>query len=217
MPQNAKRSKQLGPPTVSRGVKLNDPSSTPLIAQLQREAGNAAVSSLLGGLPLEAGARAEAWLKNSQAPSQAVIGSLISVSRWPAGGPAPLPGTTTAKAPASSAPAPPATTPAPKPAPAPAPLIAWIKELQDQIDNLSGAFLATHKPAEVQDQRDANRGTFMETMKWLFGSYANAEAHFRDIKPMANAPNRSEEHTSELQSRVDLVCRLLLEKKKKQH
>src|SRR5437868_10867006 len=28
---------------------------------------------------------------------------------------------------------------------------------------------------------------------------------------------RSEEHTSELQSRFDLVCRLLLEKKKKQH
>src|SRR5438105_12635601 len=27
-------------------------------------------------------------------------------------------------------------------------------------------------------------------------------------------PGRSEEHTSELQSRVDLVCRLLLEKKK---
>src|SRR5207247_9409003 len=32
--------------------------------------------------------------------------------------------------------------------------------------------------------------------------------------PMRQAP-RSEEHTSELQSRVDLVCRLLLEKKKK--
>src|SRR5438105_11814429 len=31
------------------------------------------------------------------------------------------------------------------------------------------------------------------------------------------APRRSEEHTSELQSRVDLVCRLLLEKKKKKH
>src|SRR5207249_9950650 len=28
---------------------------------------------------------------------------------------------------------------------------------------------------------------------------------------------RSEEHTSELQSRFDLVCRLLLEKKKKKH
>src|SRR5438105_5566050 len=31
------------------------------------------------------------------------------------------------------------------------------------------------------------------------------------------AASRSEEHTSELQSRVDLVCRLLLEKKKKKH
>src|SRR6266536_863665 len=30
----------------------------------------------------------------------------------------------------------------------------------------------------------------------------------------ANADVRSEEHTSELQSRVDLVCRVLLEKKK---
>src|SRR2546422_4364608 len=30
-------------------------------------------------------------------------------------------------------------------------------------------------------------------------------------------PSRSEEHTSELQSRLHLVCRLLLEKKKKKH
>src|SRR5438132_12814616 len=30
-------------------------------------------------------------------------------------------------------------------------------------------------------------------------------------------PSRSEEHTSELQSHSDLVCRLLLEKKKKKH
>src|SRR5699024_11819852 len=32
--------------------------------------------------------------------------------------------------------------------------------------------------------------------------------------PSKSATNRSEEHTSELQSRFDLVCRLLLEKKK---
>src|SRR5690606_41930856 len=32
----------------------------------------------------------------------------------------------------------------------------------------------------------------------------------------ADLPQRSEEHTSELQSRENLVCRLLLEKKKKQ-
>src|SRR3712207_7243813 len=33
--------------------------------------------------------------------------------------------------------------------------------------------------------------------------------------PLSGSPSRSEEHTSELQSRQYLVCRLLLEKKKK--
>src|SRR2546421_9366567 len=37
----------------------------------------------------------------------------------------------------------------------------------------------------------------------------DVDLHFLD--------RRSEEHTSELQSRSDLVCRLLLEKKKKKH
>src|SRR5690348_17673837 len=36
------------------------------------------------------------------------------------------------------------------------------------------------------------------------------------LDPVTRKP-RSEEHTSELQSPVHLVCRLLLEKKKKQH
>src|SRR5437868_11979851 len=35
-----------------------------------------------------------------------------------------------------------------------------------------------------------------------------------DTGPSGRAVTRSEEHTSELQSRFDLVCRLLLEKKK---
>src|SRR2546429_5866264 len=35
------------------------------------------------------------------------------------------------------------------------------------------------------------------------------------VKARKAAPPRSEEHTSELQSRLHLVCRLLLEKKKK--
>src|SRR2546429_5692735 len=44
--------------------------------------------------------------------------------------------------------------------------------------------------------------------RWLDGALgaSNSSAPFR---------NRSEEHTSELQSRLHLVCRLLLEKKKK--
>src|SRR5690242_21264074 len=37
----------------------------------------------------------------------------------------------------------------------------------------------------------------------------------RDVHRLAGHRVRSEEHTSELQSHVNLVCRLLLEKKKK--
>src|SRR5438105_5572194 len=37
------------------------------------------------------------------------------------------------------------------------------------------------------------------------------------LRPVGVRLRRSEEHTSELQSRVDLVCRLLLEKKKQQN
>ena len=37
------------------------------------------------------------------------------------------------------------------------------------------------------------------------------------LKTLKRTKHRSEEHTSELQSRLHLVCRLLLEKKKKKH
>src|SRR5687768_17997627 len=39
--------------------------------------------------------------------------------------------------------------------------------------------------------------------------------HPRHRRACRRRPTRSEEHTSELQSRLHLVCRLLLEKKKK--
>src|SRR5271167_5048325 len=50
----------------------------------------------------------------------------------------------------------------------------------------------------------------------LFRSRLASAAAGRD-HPRTSVPqhSRSEEHTSELQSRFDLVCRLLLEKKKK--
>src|SRR2546427_9537137 len=41
------------------------------------------------------------------------------------------------------------------------------------------------------------------------------ELHGGNHTTVAAAPRRSEEHTSELQSQSNLVCRLLLEKKKK--
>src|SRR5690606_40727505 len=43
-----------------------------------------------------------------------------------------------------------------------------------------------------------------------------ADSGMRTNVPFSRQDGRSEEHTSELQSRENLVCRLLLEKKKKQ-
>src|SRR5204863_5003754 len=44
---------------------------------------------------------------------------------------------------------------------------------------------------------------------------AKVSGFSRGLRAASLEKNRSEEHTSELQSRRDLVCRLLLEKKKK--
>src|SRR2546422_11170531 len=53
----------------------------------------------------------------------------------------------------------------------------------------------------------------------LFRSCPRRSAAFarRDIGAPPGGTQRSEEHTSELQSRLHLVCRLLLEKKKKKN
>src|SRR2546422_2324033 len=45
----------------------------------------------------------------------------------------------------------------------------------------------------------------------------NKQAVFETAKGRIDVELRSEEHTSELQSRLHLVCRLLLEKKKKKY
>src|SRR2546421_4747763 len=56
----------------------------------------------------------------------------------------------------------------------------------------------------------ATRATYRRTLDTY-------RARHPRLRPSAKRPQspRSEEHTSELQSRSDLVCRLLLEKKKK--
>src|SRR2546421_2302347 len=46
------------------------------------------------------------------------------------------------------------------------------------------------------------------------GSATLAARHASSLTTSLRVPSRSEEHTSELQSRSDIVCRLLLEKKK---
>src|SRR5438067_10716433 len=54
----------------------------------------------------------------------------------------------------------------------------------------------------------------LDAERRVVGVCVRAEGHFcrERLEPVQK---RSEEHTSELQSRFDLVCRLLLEKKKK--
>src|SRR2546428_9214619 len=53
-----------------------------------------------------------------------------------------------------------------------------------------------------------------QTSSVLFTRHAAPASGVRNCVA-SRAPTRSEEHTSELQSRSDLVCRLLLEKKKR--
>src|SRR2546426_6607929 len=53
------------------------------------------------------------------------------------------------------------------------------------------------------------------TMGGLSGQATDIDIHAREILRVRAKLNRSEEHTSELQSPCNLVCRLLLEKKKK--
>src|SRR2546428_8900504 len=50
----------------------------------------------------------------------------------------------------------------------------------------------------------------------LYAGAIHGDHYVAEVRP-SRAIQRSEEHTSELQSRSDLVCRLLLEKKKSRH
>src|SRR5437868_7930497 len=60
--------------------------------------------------------------------------------------------------------------------------------------------------------RDLNSGWNWQPTKYGCCGSSNISTS----RPSGDTPDsRSEEHTSELQSRFDLVCRLLLEKKKK--
>src|SRR5260370_22018313 len=56
---------------------------------------------------------------------------------------------------------------------------------------------------------------FPEPRKSSSATLAAVCKNWRQTSPLPLFANRSEEHTSELQSHLNLVCRLLLEKKKK--
>src|SRR5215204_6885316 len=69
---------------------------------------------------------------------------------------------------------------------------------------------ATRKPAAPASSRAKSIST-LRSISINSGGCLLASPSY----PCGQSPSRSEEHTSELQSHSDLVCRLLLEKKKK--
>src|SRR5699024_12494037 len=60
------------------------------------------------------------------------------------------------------------------------------------------------------------RGVMQHSVADIVPFLQSDELLLRDHSVGAGGEHRSEEHTSELQSRFDLVCRLLLEKKKQE-
>src|SRR5690606_40635869 len=70
----------------------------------------------------------------------------------------------------------------------------------------------THQRDVVDNSFSYNLLVYFDTMEDI-DTYENHPIHLAAIDKYSK--NRSEEHTSELQSRENLVCRLLLEKKKK--
>src|SRR5438034_3596555 len=65
-------------------------------------------------------------------------------------------------------------------------------------------------------QRVDGRLGAVELAAAVIGDPDDLHAHVDGALGVARGHDRSEEHTSELQSHSDLVCRLLLEKKKKE-
>src|SRR5699024_11496627 len=79
--------------------------------------------------------------------------------------------------------------------------------------------LGTHLNAVRVDTSKTLVDKYFLRNQHLMGKFdprgVNPELIFALRRALDDAGHRSEEHTSELQSRFDLVCRLLLEKKKK--
>src|SRR2546421_6166995 len=69
----------------------------------------------------------------------------------------------------------------------------------------------------VHDEQQIVAGDRQTRQRWRRDAEVPVWAGFKRELDVPVVQLRSEEHTSELQSRSDLVCRLLLEKKKKKN
>src|SRR5260370_30065411 len=85
---------------------------------------------------------------------------------------------------------------------------SWTYDAQDR--------LTSHTTPERRTtwQLDAGGRRIQQTVVATVGATGPPVGSPNGLETGASAPERSEEHTSELQSHLNLVCRLLLEKKK---
>src|SRR5207249_5683190 len=89
--------------------------------------------------------------------------------------------------------------------------LVWVAEHSPYYRRTFDA--AGVRPADLRTYDDF-RARVPRTEKTDLAANQRAHPPFGEFLAVPRAEIRSEEHTSELQSRFDLVCRLLLEKKK---
>src|SRR5690349_1920408 len=89
-----------------------------------------------------------------------------------------------------------------------------VKALKDTTCALFGAITSKAQDKAKEELSPELKGKGLSYFSPIVGLRQLFNLH-TNMRPCKSYPGRSEEHTSELQSRRDLVCRLLLEKKKK--
>src|SRR5260370_2184444 len=115
----------------------------------------------------------------------------------------------------------PVPTPLPTPPPTEAPMPAQpssapaILDLQPASMSILGHRDCQKNTAFVCFARVLSRANNQSNLNW--SAYTDVPGNIVFNPSSGSVPPRSEEHTSELQSHFNLVCRLLLEKKKQNH
>src|SRR5207249_11168703 len=102
-------------------------------------------------------------------------------------------------------------------------LLQIAPRLAPAYNNLGSLYLRQHEYKKAAatlekglkiDPKMSSASALLGIALYELGDYAAAGRSLQSALRANPKDNRSEEHTSELQSRFDLVCRLLLEKKK---
>src|SRR5688572_32310373 len=75
-----------------------------------------------------------------------------------------------------------------------------------------GVTVAANYAGNDEKAREFTERTGIKAYKWDVGDYDACQAGVQQVESELGSVDRSEEHTSELQSQSNLVCRLLLEK-----